>query len=211
MDETRRERKKRQTRELLAETAIRLFGEQGYEQTTVAQIASAADVATKTFFNHFPSKEDVLFADTLRRGRVPLDVIADRRPGESPADVLIRAYDAMLADFEAQGVGRDGPALMETYAHLIMTVPSLQAKGLHLMFDLQREIAGALVKAYPDELDPISAAAAVGALMGATQGVGLASLELGQSEEEFWASMRRGLDVAVRGLRSLRPSAASDR
>ncbi|GAA5035370.1 TetR/AcrR family transcriptional regulator [Actinopolymorpha pittospori] len=203
MDETRRERKKRQTKELLAETAIRLFGEQGYEQTTVAQIASAADVATKTFFNHFPSKEDVLFADTLRRGRVPLDVIADRQPGETVADLLIRAYEAMLADFRVQGVGRDDPALVETYTHLLMTVPALQAKALHLMFDVQREVATALANACPDELDPISAAAAVGALMGATQGVGLASLELGQSEEEFWVSMRRGIDVAVQGLRSL--------
>ncbi|MGW5366061.1 TetR/AcrR family transcriptional regulator [Actinopolymorpha pittospori] len=203
MDETRRERKKRQTKELLAETAIRLFGEQGYEQTTVAQIASAADVATKTFFNHFPSKEDVLFADTLRRGRVPLDVIADRQPGETVADLLIRAYEAMLADFRVQGVGRDDPALVETYTHLLMTVPALQAKALHLMFDVQREVATALAHACPDELDPISAAAAVGALMGATQGVGLASLELGQSEEEFWVSMRRGIDVAVQGLRSL--------
>ncbi|MGP4020838.1 TetR/AcrR family transcriptional regulator [Saccharopolyspora sp. 5N708] len=200
MDESRRERKKRQTRRLLAETAIRLFGEQGYERTTVAQIASAADVATKTFFNHFPSKEDVLFADTRQRNTIPLAVIADRRPGESIADLLTRMYDEMLADYHTEGVGGRDQALMETYTQLIMTVPALQARALHMVFDLQREIAAALLKAYPDELDPISAAAVVGSLVGATQAAALASLELGQPEEQFWKSMRCGLEIGLRGL-----------
>jgi AcrR family transcriptional regulator len=200
MDESRRERKKRQTRRLLAETALRLFAEQGYEATTVAQIAAAADVATKTFFNHFRSKEDALLDDARRRNEVPLRVIADRRPGEGVADLLTRVYDAMLADFREEGVGGRDPALVETYTRLVMTVPALQARALHQVFDFQRELAAALRAAFPDDLDDIGAAAAVGAMVGAVQATGLAALERGDREEDLLAAMRRGLDTALDGL-----------
>ncbi|MFF0244902.1 TetR/AcrR family transcriptional regulator [Streptosporangium sandarakinum] len=200
MDESRRERKKRQTRRLIAETAIRLFGERGYEQTTVAEIAAAADVATKTFFNHFPSKEDVLFTGTRERNAVLLAVIAGRRPGESLPDLLTRMYEKLLADYRAEGVEAEDPELMKTYTRLVMTVPALQAKALYMSFELQKEIAETLVKVYPDELDPVGAAAVVGSVIGAVQGAALASMDLGEPEERFWASMRRGFDLALRGL-----------
>jgi AcrR family transcriptional regulator len=201
MQESRRERKKQQTKRLLADTAIKLFGEQGYEQTTVAQIADAADVATKTFFNYFPSKEDVLFADTERGNAVPLGAIADRRPGEPIADLLSRVYDEMRADYLSNGFGPHGPEAMATYIHLITTVPALLARALHDSFKLQQEMATALHKAYPDELDEISAAAVIGAFAGATRAAAMKSLELGHSEHEFWQSMRRAVKIALHGPR----------
>jgi len=57
-----RERKKLKTREALIEHAFRLFAEQGYARTTVAQIADAADVSPSTFFAYLESKEDAVFA-----------------------------------------------------------------------------------------------------------------------------------------------------
>lgn len=53
-----RERKKRQTRELIAAVAHRLFGERGFDAVTVAEVARAADVSEGTVYNHFPTKED---------------------------------------------------------------------------------------------------------------------------------------------------------
>lgn len=197
-EESRRQRKKRQTRQLLVETAFRLFADQGYEQTTVAQIARAADVATKTFFNYFPSKEDVLFAETGRGNALPLELIAGRRPGETVAELLTRVYDEMLADYLTENVGRD-PALMRTYVRLVMTTPALLGKTLQLSLELQREMADALVKAYPDQLDPVSAAAVIGGFAGAAQGAALTSLRRGDSEDEFWAALRRGIHIALHG------------
>ncbi len=57
---SRRERKKRETRQRLMEAALRLFREHGYADTTVEQIAEAADVAKSTFFNYFETKEAIL-------------------------------------------------------------------------------------------------------------------------------------------------------
>jgi AcrR family transcriptional regulator len=204
MEETRRERKKRQTRRLLIRAAVRLFTEQGYEQTTGAQIAAAADVSTKTFFNYFPSKEDVLFADVEQYYGLALEVIADRSPNDTVPQVLRRTYDRAIAHYLTQGPWTEDPELTEVYQRLLATVPAVQAKALHVMFDAQRRIADALLKAFPDRLDPISAAAATGAFMGSVQAAGLASLEMhGEAEQEYLAATQRAADIATRGLDSL--------
>ncbi|MFE7767858.1 TetR/AcrR family transcriptional regulator, partial [Streptomyces sp. NPDC057438] len=58
-----RQRKKMRTRQALIEGALRLFAEKGYDQTTVAEIAATADIATRTFFSYFDSKDDIVFFD----------------------------------------------------------------------------------------------------------------------------------------------------
>ena len=201
MPDTRRERKKRQTRRLLAETALRLFTEQGYEQTTVAQIAEAADVAPRTVFNHFPAKEDVLFGDEDEAAEIPLRTIADRRPGESVSELLVRTYEAMLADRRAYGPGTDAASLA-AYARLVTTVPVLHARALRANHELQQRMARALADTHP-AIDLVTTAALIGSMAGAAQGATFMSMELGQSEQQFWDALRRGIDIALRGAEGI--------
>jgi AcrR family transcriptional regulator len=82
-----RERKKRRTRETIQREALRLFQEQGYEATTIEQIAAAADVSPSTFFNYFPTKEDVVLADDYD----PLFISTFlARPGDERLSVAFR-------------------------------------------------------------------------------------------------------------------------
>ena len=76
-----RERKKQQTRQLIAETARDLFTERGFEQVTVAQIARAADVAEQTVYNYFPTKEDLVYWRLESFEQELLAAIRERAPG----------------------------------------------------------------------------------------------------------------------------------
>lgn len=80
-----RERKKRQTRQLIADTAARLFAQHGYERVTVIDVAKAADVSEQTIYNYFPTKQRlVLDRDEELRDRLTR-LIRTRPPGVSPA------------------------------------------------------------------------------------------------------------------------------
>ena len=61
-----RERKKQRTRRTIVDVATRLFAEQGYDATTLVQIADEAEIAPSTFFNYFPAKVDIVFAPSTR-------------------------------------------------------------------------------------------------------------------------------------------------
>lgn len=83
-----RERKKQKTRELIATTALGLFVADGYQATTVAEIAEAAEVAERTVFAYFPTKEDILFSDHLALEEGLAASLANRSPGSAALDVL---------------------------------------------------------------------------------------------------------------------------
>src|SRR5262245_27740873 len=78
-----RERKKQQTRRLIADTARRLFGERGFEAVTVAEVAREADVSEATVFNYFPTKEDLFYSGLEAFEEELLSAIRDRDAGES--------------------------------------------------------------------------------------------------------------------------------
>jgi len=83
-----RERKKRQTREALTRAALALFAERGYDETTLADIADAAGVSTRTIFAYFPSKEDILFCDVPEIQERFARALEHRAEGATALDAL---------------------------------------------------------------------------------------------------------------------------
>jgi AcrR family transcriptional regulator len=83
-----RERKKRRTRQHIADTAARLFGERGYEHVAVVDVAEAAEVSEQTVYNYFPTKQDLVFDLEEDLSDRLTDLIRTRPAGVSPAAAI---------------------------------------------------------------------------------------------------------------------------
>jgi AcrR family transcriptional regulator len=83
-----RERKKQKTRETIIKVALDLFAEKGYEHTTIAEIADAAEVSPRTIFAYFPSKEDILFCNLPELQDRLAKALRDRPAGITTLDAL---------------------------------------------------------------------------------------------------------------------------
>ncbi|HXA88235.1 MAG TPA: helix-turn-helix domain-containing protein [Mycobacterium sp.] len=200
-----RERKRQQTRQELISAAMRLFEARGYEQTTVAEIATAAGVSTKTFFNYFASKDEVLFPHLSRRIEAAVALIEQRRPDDQMADVLVSAMQHMLADALTEEV--DG-GLAAVRLPMIMSVPAVQAATLHRYFLAETQLAQALHRAYQDTLDPAAAAAVIGSVMGAAIATALVCLQEGDTTEQLRAAVERAVGIAIHGVRNAETGAS---
>jgi AcrR family transcriptional regulator len=121
-----RERKKRRTREVLIEAAQALFCANGFEATTVDQIAEAVDVSPRTFFRYFTSKEDVALALADEQITAMLDGFAAQ-----PADVPVltgmrQAAVELVRAYEEEATSSD-QARHQRMQQLISTSPALAA------------------------------------------------------------------------------------
>ena len=115
-----RERKKLKTRESIQREAMRLFGKQGYEETTIEQIAAAVEISPSTFFNYFPTKEDVVLYDAY--DPVIFSLLAERPANELLSTSFRRVLEAMDAVFE-----RDRDVILAR-GRLWLEVPDLRAR-----------------------------------------------------------------------------------
>ncbi|WP_436528803.1 TetR/AcrR family transcriptional regulator [Actinoplanes sp. HUAS TT8] len=86
----RRERKKAATRQAIADAALRLFLERGYDQVGIRDVADAADVSTTTLFKHFSGKEALVFDQEQDVDAALIAAVRDRAEGESIVDALRR-------------------------------------------------------------------------------------------------------------------------
>jgi|SRR5579884_2722142 len=131
-----REVKKQETRQEIAETAMRLFVERGFDHVTVAEVAAAARVSEKTVFNYFPSKEDLFFDEVPARQVALAAAIGTREPGESIVAALHRMQAAECRRLTTPGFA--------TFARVIEGSPALQAKELEVMARLTETVAAAI-------------------------------------------------------------------
>jgi AcrR family transcriptional regulator len=132
-----RERKKRRTRDALVRTAHELFVAQGYERTTVDEIAASVDVSQRTFFRYFANKEEVAFA-LLRTVEDRFFTAVEERPGhEAPLQVL---GNALGTAWDGIGDAIQEVVPLELYMRMwqvIETTPALVAA--HLRHSAEQE------------------------------------------------------------------------
>ncbi|QMU78536.1 TetR family transcriptional regulator [Streptacidiphilus sp. PB12-B1b] len=164
---------RQQMRQDLAAAAMELFANQGYEETTVDQIAAAAGVARRTFFRYFRSKEEAIFPDhddTLVR---VADLLAGADPAEHPLDVVCRGIKEVLRMYAATpGVSvaryrliRQVPTLREREIAVVARYERLFTRYLLGRFDTAGQASGGWERGVGDDamLAEVSAAAVVAA------------------------------------------------
>ena len=138
----RRARKKQQTRQLIADTAARLFAEHGYEQVAVVDVAEAADVSEQTVYNYFPTKQDlVLDREDEIRDRLT-DLIRSRAPGMSPAAALRVEAMRFLEDIESFPADQMRGGL----AYLAAISPAVRRMSLELTDRFADAMAAAIIE-----------------------------------------------------------------
>lgn len=160
-----RERKKIKLRRTIQAEALRLFETQGYDKTTVEQIADAAETSTTTFYRYFPIKEDVVLDDEFDS---LVEATIANQPSREPLTVTIRAAAAAIA--AAAETDRDQNL---TRLQLIATVPALAARYA----GEQRKTINLLTRLLGDRADlprndyqlQLTAAALVAVLLTASQ------------------------------------------
>ncbi|MFF9670925.1 TetR/AcrR family transcriptional regulator [Streptomyces eurythermus] len=99
----RRERKKAATRQKIADAALRLFLERGYEAVGIRDVAAEADVAVTTLFAHFPAKEALVFGHDQDFERRLTEAVTDRAPGEPLIPALRREVQALVRHCTGDG------------------------------------------------------------------------------------------------------------
>lgn len=149
-----RERKKQQTRDTIARAALQLFAERGYDETTLAEIAEAADVSPRTIFGYFQSKEDILFCEEPEF----LDNLKRRLDERPPGATTIDAIREFLSSIDAP----DQEARLRK--QIVTSTPSLYAKMRARHAQLEPLLADSIARdlgAGPEDVRPFLIAASI--------------------------------------------------
>jgi len=178
-----RERKKARTRAALREHALRLFREQGYQATTVEQIAAAAEVSPSTFFRYFPTKEDVVLQDDMDVRM--LAALARQPPELAPLPAIRAAFRETWDSFtpgEWEEIGQG--------AWLSMEVPEIRARAMNEFARTINVISGALARRTGRRYDDLRVRVVAGAIVGAMMAIFLPErLGEGEGRTELDASL----------------------
>ncbi|MFI6009244.1 TetR family transcriptional regulator [Streptomyces sp. NPDC051243] len=171
--ETLRERKKQRTREALLRTALELFTTQGYDNTTVDDIADAVDVSQRTFFRYFAGKEEAALALQEMTVAHFLEAVRARPPHEAPMEAL---RQAVLEGWDTLHDVIDAVAPVEVFLRMYQVVestPVLLAAHLRRSMEIEEAIARILAEREGVDIDadprPRLAVAVFGGVMRLTE------------------------------------------
>ena len=153
-----RERKKARTREAIIDAAVALFEQEGYDETTVQQIAAAAEVSERTFFRYFDSKLDVVMGLKEQAEDVAA-LVADRPAQESPLEAMRQVVRQKMSDVLAS------EDVVVRQLRILMGTPSLRSFAYEHFNEHRDELAAAFaqrLRVPVTDLTPQVTATAVG-------------------------------------------------
>jgi AcrR family transcriptional regulator len=161
-----RERKKARTRASLREHALRLFREQGYQATTVEQIAAAAEVSPSTFFRYFPTKEDVVLQDDMDTRMVEA---LERQPaGLGPIRAAREAAREVFGSYSEADL-----ALIQENMALTLSVPEVRARALDEFARTIAVMGEALARRSGRPADDLAVRTTAGAIIGVIMSISM--------------------------------------
>src|SRR5215468_6454709 len=138
-----RERKKHQTRQLIFQTAARLFAARGFDAVTVAEVARTADVSEMTVFNYFPTKEDLFFAGMQFFEERLLEAVRGRAEGV-PASA---AFRRLIVDGCSRLAAQENTEMIASYTHWLADLLAAET-GAPPNDTEPQAVAGALMAAH---------------------------------------------------------------
>lgn len=163
-----RERKKRRTRRLIAETARRLFFERGFEATTVSEVARQAEVAEQTVFNYFSTKEDLFYSGLEAFEAELLDAVGGRPHGESAlsafARFVLKPRGVLALDEDADSA--DATRQLQAITRVVTDSPALLAREREIFARYTASLAQLLADETGADSDSLEPWVAAHALMG---------------------------------------------
>lgn len=136
-----RERKRRQTRQRIVEEGLRLFLANGFEATTLDDVAAAADISRRTFFYYFDSKEDIVMAWQSGTGEAVRAAIREESPDQAPLDAVLNTLLKMTAQYTSEQ--------MVAIDRLLRSTESLRARKQAGYVQREQELFEALTELWP--------------------------------------------------------------
>jgi AcrR family transcriptional regulator len=203
-----RERKKQRTRELIAETARRLFSERGFERVPIAEVARAAEVSEQTVFNYFPTKEDLVYWRFESFEEELLAAIRHRRAGEP----LLAAFGRFVLQRRGVLAERDPEARQRLLklTRMITESPALLAREREIFDRYTASLAALIAEETGTRADDVEPWVAANALIGVHRTLldhSRKRIVAGAANElivrELHANGRRALATLEHGLGSL--------
>jgi AcrR family transcriptional regulator len=193
-----RERKKRELRRLLAEVATGLFAERGFDAVTVADIAAAANVSTKTVFNHFATKEDLVLDGREEIEAELVSAVRERAPDESIL-AAVRRHTLVVAE-QMRALPAERRA---AFLKVVQNAPTVHARMRQMSLDYEDQLAHIIAEetsASAEDPTPWVVANMLGMLTRLAFGVPGWPDGRQRSHEEIVAGIEAAFDLVEHGL-----------
>jgi AcrR family transcriptional regulator len=204
-----RERKKHETRLLIADAARRLFADRGFDGVTVAEIAREANVSEATVFNYFPNKEDLFYSRLEAFEEELLEAIRHRQPGES----VLAAFRGFLLQqrgvlaMNAPGEDDEATQQVRTITRVITESPALLARERQVFARYAESLAALLAEETGTSAADVEPRAVANALLGVHRALidyvrerTLAGARAPEIARETRAQTKRAFALLERGL-----------